>query len=303
MKIQLVSNMHNQPLFLTRLIWVLLASFLFLSCEDVIDVEVPKDEPQFSIDAVLNNRLSPQRIRITMSNPYFNNTGIYAGISVDSVVLSDQDNNKFYFVPDTAGYYIYTPQGPDSFKVGNTYTLNIYNGRDHYYAVSPLTRSTAVDSISAFSNDDPTLDTGRFFVFLNARDLPGRGDHYWVRTYRNGVLQNAPNFINPSVDGATGGANNDGFPFIFPVAFLGVNKFDTPYRKGDEVTIELLGINRGFYEFLVLAGEQLTNGGLFATPIVNMRTNFIKKNPNSMPVVGYFSIGESYSLTKVMGAD
>jgi hypothetical protein len=287
----------------SRLFFVFLLSLFFLSCEDIVDVELPEDQAQFSIDAVLNNRLATQRIRITQSIPYFDNSGNYQGIEVDSVVLSDQNNNKYYFTPESNGYYVYTPIGPDSFLVGNTYTLSIYKGIDSYVATSKLNRSAPIDSISAFTNDDPALDTARYFVFLNARDVVGRGDHYWVRTYRNGVLQNAPNFINPSIDGATGGANNDGFPFIFPVAFLGVNSFNAPYRKGEEITIELLGIEQNFFEFLTLASDQLTNGGLFARPIVNLRTNFKQTNKRSMPVVGFFSIGESFSLTKKMGED
>lgn len=37
---------------------------------------------------------------------------------------------------------------------------------------------------------------------------------------------------------------------------------------------------------------QLNNGGLFAVPGSNTRTNVIKKDPSSLDVVGYFAASE-----------
>ena len=89
---------------------------------------------------------------------------------------------------------------------------------------------------------------------------------------------------------------SDGIPFIFPIAFLPLNDFAAPYQLGDKIKVEILGISRGYYDFLALAQEQLQNGGLFAPPPVNVRSNFTKNRPEAMNPTGYFNVCELKSL-------
>lgn len=279
---------------------VILTTFLFVACEDVVEVEIDEAEPQITFDAILTNELDTQTIKITRSNPYFDNSGNYVGVSVDSVIVSDQDGNRFPFIESQIGEYIFTPSGADTFKLGNNYTLRIYKGSDLYSAESQMKRSTPIDSITyEFFDGQGGFGGGGtpgYFVLLNALDQPGAGDSYWIRTYVNGKFLNSPSSINVAFDAANPGASSDGIPFIFPIAFLPLNDFAAPYQLGDKIKVEILGISRGYYDFLALAQEQLQNGGLFAPPPVNVRSNFTKNRPEAMNPTGYFNVCELKSL-------
>jgi len=278
---------------------VILTAFFFVSCEDVVDVTLDEADPQITFDAILTNEIAPQVIKITRSNLYFDNSGNFAGVSVDSVIVSDQDGKRFPFVETQTGEYVFTPSGADTFSLGNNYSLRIYKGADLYEAESQMKRSTPIDSITYEFLEKGTFGTDQpagYFASLNAIDQIGVGDCYWIRTYVNGKFLNKPSNINIAFDAAGPGANSDGFPFVFPIAFISINDFASPYKLGDKIKIEILGISRGYFDFLTLAQQQLQNGGLFAAPPVNVRTNFTKNRPEAMSPVGYFNVCDLKSL-------
>jgi hypothetical protein len=273
-------------------LFIVLTSFLLVSCEDEVSVDLDRGEPQFTIDAILTDKKSEQIIRISKSIQFFDNSGLFPPVSVDSVVLEDQSGKKFYFIENTPGTYTFNPAGADTFSVGNEYSLTVYHKTDIYQARSKMNRSTPIDSITYEFIEGGGFggNTTGYFVFLNAVDQLGVGDCYWIRTYRNGNFLNRPSEINTAFDASGPGAASDGLAFIFPIAFLGLNDFQNPYQLGDKVKVEILGITRSFYEFLNEAQTQIQNGGLFAPPPANVRTNFTVNNKNAPAPVGFFNI-------------
>ena len=288
-----------------NLYWLLLSIFSLLGagCEDVIDLELDVRDPQFTVDAVLTNEAKPQVIKLSSSVLFFDNSGNYPPVTVDSVVVTDQDNRKFFFEPasNQPGSYVYTPSVTDTFAVGSVYKLHIYTPNTTYSAVSEMRRSTPIDSISiSESNANP----GNFFVFLNAIDQPGPGDRYWIRTFRNDTLLIEPSDINIAWDAATGpGGESDGQAFIFPIAFLPLNNFQRPYKLGEQVRVEILGITPDFYQFLLDARTQTSNQGIFAAPPANVRTNIHSSNPDAPKPVGFFNVCQQFELSVVIEDD
>jgi hypothetical protein len=137
---------------------------------------------------------------------------------------------------------------------------------------------------------------------LYARDLPGRGDTYWVRAYKNDTLLNRPQEIVAVYDATfDAGADIDGTYWIHPLRF-GINPIDddgffVPYQVGDHIYVEVHSINDAAFQFLNIATEQIQNEGLFATPLANAPGNVINMTTGA-PILGIFTIGEVASIER-----
>jgi hypothetical protein len=121
-----------------------------------------------------------------------------------------------------------------------------------------------------------------------ARDLPGATDYYRIRYYRNGVLQNRARDITTLKDASfSGSANTDGFVFIRPFR-QSINP-DSLYALNDVVDVEIRSITPEAYEFWQQLAQQITNGGLFATPPANVPTNIVNTNVSGPAATGFFT--------------
>ena len=112
--------------------------------------------------------------------------------------------------------------------------------------------------------------------------------------------------------GLVQGGNIDGLPFITPTR-EGINpfyddddddEFEPPYKIGDHVRVEIHSITEDAFFFLQEMDVQLNNGGLFAVPVSNVRTNIQNINPNSsIQAVGYFGTTAVSSLQGFIEGD
>lgn len=271
-----------------KYILTLILFLTFTACEDVIDVDLDNGESQLVVDAFLNDLPQNQVIRLTISSPYFNNNKSNAatGATVKlieneskEIVLVDSENNGNYT-------YIYNPL--DSFcAVGKSYKLEItYNG-ETYISNSKVNQVPNIDSIRSKKDKNPFTGDPEYRAEYFATDIKGTRDFYWVRSWYNDTLKALGNADNIS-DGAFSGTGADGLVFILPMRF-NINRQGEPYFPGDTIRMQLLSINEATYNFLNDVFTQSTNGGLFATPLVNVRTNIINQNSNSSKrALGWF---------------
>ena len=74
-----------------------------MSCEDVIDVNVPTESPRLVIDASINwfkgSLGNEQQIKLTLTAPYFENSVPPANGA--QVEITDTNNNIFIFIEDS----------------------------------------------------------------------------------------------------------------------------------------------------------------------------------------------------------
>ncbi len=119
-----------------------------------------------------------------------------------------------------------------------------------------------------------------------SKDLPGEGNCYWFKSYKNHKFFNKPGQMNLSYDAAFG-PGSDGVQFIIPIVYgLSPDLF----HKGDSATVEILSIGQATYYFMSLAQSQMTNEGLFATPLINVPSNIINKDKTSeVKALGWFA--------------
>jgi hypothetical protein len=265
-------------------------SLAFVSCEDVIEIELDEGESQLVVDAFIDNVNRQQIVKLSMSTPYFdNNTKRF--VQGATVRLVDQTGKTYNFADSSNGRYVYVPQIGDEFCDENkSYELIInYNGEE-FFAKSNVNPVPKIDSIRIISDKNPFSGDEVKLAEFYAVDIKGRRDFYWIKSWRNDSLNKLNNPDNVS-DGAFSGTGADGLPFIIPMRRT-INNQEKLNSVGDSIRMELLSINEGTYDFLSDVFTQTNNGGLFAAPPNNVRTNIKNRNPNSTKkALGWFCTG------------
>lgn len=272
-----------------------------VACDDLITVDVEEKEPLLVVDAFINNTDQEQKIVISWTQPYFDETAII-GIEDATVEISyGEPATTVSFAHTENGSYVY-PTGFGS--IGDEYELQVTVDGKSYVAHSVLNPVPAMDSVNfryehftAFGSDEEFY-LGQFW----ATDLEGEGDCYWIKSYKNGEYQNRLDMITLAYDaGFSAGSAVDGLTFIVPIR-ESVNDYGdddedflSPYADGDSLYVEIHSISEEVFDYLALAISN-TNlpsgfGALFASPSSNTYGNVYPADDSSEEVVlGCFSV-------------
>ncbi len=295
-----------------------LVGCLAYACEDEIAVNTADSVPLIAIDAWLYRTAETQRIFISRTQDYFDNSSL-DGVSSAVVRVTDEDNNVFNFTENAPGEYIWEPISQvDSFgTIGNLYYLDIQLGETRYTATSRMGRVPRIDSITfRFEEAQGDFFPESYFAEFWARDVEGIGDAYWIKSWKNGIPNNKPSEINISFDGAfSEDGNADGLVFIQPIRD-GINPINTdendnflpPFELDaeDSVYVELNSITPEAFFFLNQVIIQTDRPGgfaeLFAVPLANVSSNIISSNTKEQ-VVGFFCASAVSSLGRKISED
>jgi hypothetical protein len=283
---------------------LIIATLLLTSCEDVVQIDLNKTTPRINIDAWLTNKTGEQVIKITQTVAYSDTTPA-PGIAGAIITVTDNEGKVYAFTDNGNGKYIWKPAGNEVFgKIGNTYTLDVKLNGLAYQSVSKMNPVPAIDSISTeFRKEQLGSDDG-YWAVLNANDLPGIGNCYWIKTYKNGKYLSKPGEINIAYDAAFKNSKVDNQPFIVPIA-EGINPSTTdrkpPYALNDKIHVEVWSITEEAYDYISQAQTEMTNGGLFATIPSNVTSNIKVINDNgAKKPVGFFCVGAVSAADKTV---
>ena len=284
---------------------LVLLSILSTSCEDVVEVDNGFESSQFVVDAWINNNIGEaQTISLTLSQDYFDNR--LPDPITDAEVNVTSSTGSFNFEHSADGNYVWTPnEGENIGEIGETYTLTIdYNG-ETYTSTTQLNPVPEIDSISIYFEDEAFGADDGLYAELYARDLLGKGNTYWVKSYRNDTLLNRPQELNIIFDATfDSGTDIDGVDFIRPLRFA-INALDEDnlpraLEPGDKVKSEIHSISNEAFRFLQIVQEQTTNGdnAIFALPIANSRGNVF--DSEGKRVLGVFNVAAITSMEKTV---
>ena len=280
-------------------IFTLLLLVLFLGCEQTIIVDTEDVASSVVIDAFIEHRPSIQMINITRSRPFYDNAK-FERVSADAVYienLTDPTQPDYFFTEDIPGVYEWVPASPtDSFGIiGHDYQLVVLNGSSEFRAISTLNPVPIIDSVRFNFEEESIFFDERFEAEFFATDLPGFGDTYWIKGFKNGGFLDRPEYITTSYDGGFSESNEDGILFIPPLR-TAINPFEENeqgYAIGDSVSVELLSITEDTFLYLNEIFTQTDRQGgiseLFSVPVTNLNGN-IKVASGSQSVLGFFCI-------------
>lgn len=300
-------------LYLKTIFGVMVAGFLFTSCEEEINPDLKDADPVLVIDAWINNKVEDQVIRLSLSLPYLSDE-VPPGVSGATVTVS-YDGGTLDFIEDSeeAGVYRWTTDEATSEDVfgatGRVYTLTVAVNGQTFEAVSKINRTVAIDSITFEEDDSPFYPDNSYIAQFWATEPLGAGDTYWIRSYKNGVPLSKPSEINIAYDaGFSPGGSFDGITFIPPIRQVNPNDVDeddmplSPYVVGDSLYVEIHSITYESFTFLSQVIEQTDRPGgfgeLFATPLANVSSNIINASSGSLKAVGFFNVAAVEGLGK-----
>ncbi len=293
-------------------IYVTLATTLGLgSCTDVVQVDIEPADDQLVVDGWINSKSEPQTIRLTMSQPYFSNT-FASGVTGAEVVVTKENGDILVFEDQANGSYVWTPEpGNNIGEPGMQFDLEILWDGEEFHAESVMRRVPAIDSIGIELRNGELGFADGHWASVYAKDVPGLGDTYWIKAYKNGVFLNKPSELNIAYDAAfDAGGEIDGVTFITPIREL-INRipdpdtdddFETPpYIVGDEVHVEIHAITTEAFRFLQTARDQMNNGDntIFAIPVANTKSNVFKTSDNTA-ILGFFCVSAVSERTRVV---
>ena len=272
------------------------------ACTDVVELDSTFGEAQPVVDAWLTDEPETQTIYLSATQDYYVEaipaplTG--AEVLVCTGTVAAPVCRTFAEREDEPGAYAWTPgEGERIAEVGDSLALlvGLDDGRQ-LAAQTQLRRVPEIDSISfQFEEAQLGLDEGTY-AQVYARDLPGTGDRYLIRSTINDTLLNRSDEVNLAADAAfDGGTASDGINFILPIRF-GINKVDddgspVALEEGDRVEVEVWSLTEEAFRFLQNAVEQIENGesALFSVPVVSTRGNVVDVDAGEF-VPGMFSV-------------
>jgi len=275
-----------------RLLIILSAlSLIWSSCQEVITVELPNQEPKLIVDALIRIDTTISSTLVTVSirqtSDFF---GEISPVSVDQITMSNLDNpgnNTDQVLDETEpGSGIYQQFFSTEELARDRWFLQINYQGEFYVAESLMQYSVPIDQLtigdgSLFSGDVTEL-------LVRYSDIGGREDYYLFDYGNDDFFASEDVFY-------------DGQQFEFSYFY------DEQFNPGDTLTVSIMGIDRDFFNYMNLLREQSEGGfGPFATPAVSVRGNLINatdinNNDNYNNVndpdnyaLGYFAIVQEY---------
>ncbi|HMF71819.1 MAG TPA: DUF4249 family protein [Flavitalea sp.] len=273
--------------------------FVMSSCEKVIDLDLADGQALPYIDAWITDKPGVQTIKFLQAANYLDQQQPIP-VTDAEISVSDLTINKTYIFNYDNGAYTCDPgSGNKIGMIGHQYKLNIVYMGELFEAIDNMNRVTNIDSITIeFREEDGEEEQG-YYAELFATDLSGGTDYSWIRTYRNGSLNQFTNEM-VSIDGAFNEGISDGFVFIPPFR-EGITSSEKPYNKGEEVKVQIRSLSKDSYNFIDQLIEQLYSGGLFAKVLQNVPTNVIPpKNGTTIKIYGWFGVTAEAELAKVI---
>ena len=286
---------------------IVAAGLIFFSCETKINPTLQSADPILVVDAWITNKAEAQTILLSKTQSYFDNT-LPPAASGASVTITDTNNTVYTFNESKPGVYSWKPVGNQVFgKVGDSYKLTVLLDGEQYEASSHMGPVPPIDSITFKKNQSTQLNPDFYRGQFYAKDVIGKGDTYWIRTYKNGILLNKPGDINIAYDaGFAAGGNffstaDKLIDFIAPIrGRINPNDKDandkavSPYVPGDSAYVEINSITVTAFDYLSQVSVQTNRPGgfseLFARPIANVSTNIVNVNSTGKKVVGFFNV-------------
>ncbi len=296
---------------------LLLLTVTLFACEDDIYPELALSEPVVSIDAFVTGQEKTQIIKITRTQPYFDQNRPL-GVSGADVTITNDQGKVFTFTESETGidgWYEWDPaQSDDSLGIpGVTYSLKVVTGDVTYSSTSYTGPVPEIDSLVYNFQEGNAFAEDTWFAEVWARDVLGPGNTYWIRGWKNGSYLNKPTEILTAYDaGFSRGSEVDGLVFITPIrsgtginpAFEideNTNKALPIFVEGDSLYVEIHSISGDTFDFLNLMKTEIDRPGgfgeLFATPIDNVPTNIIASQAG-VKVVGCFNVSAVSSIGK-----
>lgn len=265
---------------------IVVVTFSFISCEEVIDVKLDTTAPRLVIDAALKWEKGTdgktQKIKLSTTTGYFNTE--IPKVSGATVFVTNSQNEIFDFTENVpqSGEYICTDFNPE---LNENYTLTVILNGTTYTATDKLTPVPVIDKIE--QKDNGGFGGQNIEIKFFYTDNPLTEDFYLSRVKLSGAV--IPQY----------GVSNDKFYQGNQTSDI---YSDEDLKSGQTLEYTLSGISENYFNYmqilLSIAGN--SGGGPFQSPPATVRGNIINQTDIKNYALGYFSASETTSVTYII---
>ena len=292
-----------------RYFLLLLTLTLFISCEDVIDVDLPENETRLIVNGVIRvdetQDYLPIEIRVSESSSFFENNTIasiksaiiyYGTPNPDAPeILEDGGVSNLAELEPGSGIWVPDPTFDSDQRIrvssineGDVFQLTIETNEERFFATTTYVKSVPIDSLV---QGDETLFSGdETEVIVSFTDRGDSDDFYVLDLDFGEFLVTEDEFYQ-------------GQTFVFSYFYDNELELNT----SSVVDISLLGADEAFYNYMnQIIVQSGGDQGPFQTPAATVRGNIINitgidnnevfdnvERTNNF-ALGYFAIVEEY---------
>jgi len=261
----------------------LLLLVFFTACTDVIDVEVPSEEPRLVIEASINWEKGTsginQTIYLSKSTPFFETNGNVPVSGASVVITNTSDGSFFEFNDQNDGSYTTSNFVP---VLNDNYTLEVVSEEETYIAQE--TFIPVVPILEVYQSTDKFLPEVLEvnFDFLD----PAEEENYYYIKFKE-QADSFPRLLDLKDEFVNGNLIS-----VFNERQENEDINQVEYAPGDMVNMELIGVSKRYYEYIQLLINQSESGGPFDTTPVALRGNCTNQNDPNNFAYGYFRLTE-----------
>ncbi|WP_419211779.1 hypothetical protein ACNR9Q_13665 [Maribacter sp. X9] len=283
-----------------RFLYIVATLTIFISCEDVIEVETPSEPPRLIVDAIIKLDTTKQttiaRIKLSTSSSFFDETNV---VSANLVQIQNVDykpansplaQNFIRFVEVEPG--IYEASAATQFFTKGRLELYIDYNDERFYSATEFVPSVPIDTLK---QGDGTLFSGDETEVIVSFTDNGETDDFYILDFDfNEYLVTEDEFYQ-------------GQQFVFSYFY------DAELKSGTELNIGILGADEGFYNYMnQILVQSGANQGPFQTPVATVRGNVLNvtgmDNIEALDNVdrsnnfalGYFAVVQEYKKSIVI---
>lgn len=257
-----------------KIIIIIFLTFIFTSCEDVIDVDLETSEPRLVVEAsinwIKNTAGNIQQIKLTKTAPYFD-PGVLPANGA-TVTIVDEDSNIFAFSErEMTGIYEtqnFLPVLNKKYYLTIEYEGETYTGNEVLMPVVEIEYAEQ-DIAPGFSEDE--IEIKAYFTD------PADAENYYLYSFAVYNKYTLDVYKDEFFDG------NRIFAY-----------YSNDLKPNDEVIIQGCGISERYYNFMYTLLSQTSDqgGGPFETQPATVRGNIVNEtNPENF-AFGYFRLSE-----------
>lgn len=269
--------MKKHPVFFVAL-------FLLASCREVVELDLPEEDPRLLVEAQLSDTPGPHSVRLSLTAGYFSD-GPLPPVTDALVIINDQGGRQDTLEQVEEGLYL-----TQNLKgvIDHSYTLTIQWNGMAYESTGTLLEEAVIDSLTyRYFQANPVFEEG-YYIFFFGRVPPGRTNYFRFKVYENDSLYNDRTDLL---------LQDDAF---LPDTLENI-RFGYPFDPGDTVKIEMYTLNRDMYQYyLELMTLLFNDGGLFSPPPQNPTSNIRNLTNPEKPPLGYFQVASLTSGTIVI---
>ncbi|ALJ05597.1 hypothetical protein APS56_10880 [Pseudalgibacter alginicilyticus] len=270
----------------TYIKFLLLTAILsFLSCEEVIDVDVPTATSKLVIEASIDwekgTSGNNQSIKLSTSSAYFDTETNTMVIGASVKVENTDTNEIFVFADNGDGTYSTSSFVP---IIGNNYSLEVIYNNETYIATETLIAVPNIKNITQSTEgafDDELLEVNVYFD-----DPIDEENYYLTRFYEENDLFATFNSLSDEF-------LNGNEIYVFFEKDKDEENNQASFQPGDTVEINLYGISERYYNYIRLLLEQYgSGGGPFSSSGAKIKGNCINQTNKDNEAFGYFRLTE-----------